>query len=85
MTFGVEEGFEKDKAQNELFYMDEENELEKLEKLMEEEIKRTKTRASLLMFFEVFAFTTQKSQVNEESEETMVSSYDEEVSKQEIA
>ena len=31
MTFGVKDRFKKDKAQNEVFCMDEENELEKLE------------------------------------------------------
>ena len=36
MTFGVKDGFKKDKAQSEVFYMAEENELEELEKLMKE-------------------------------------------------
>ena len=73
MKFGVEDEFKKDCAQNEVFFMDEENELEELEKLMEEEIqtreqaKRTKPRASIPMFFEVLAYKTPNSFVSEES------------------
>ena len=62
MTFEVEEGFENSKVQNEVFFVDEDNELKELEKLMEKEvqrrkeIKRTKPRASIPMVFEVVAF-----------------------------
>lgn len=86
MTFGVEDEFKKDKAQNKVFYMDEDKEFEELEKLIEEEIhtreeiKRTKPRALIPMFFDVFAFTTPRSQVNEECEESLVSSDDKEIS-----
>lgn len=74
MTFGVEEGFEKSKNPDEVFFMDEENELEELEKLMEEEVQTgekpkevmlTMPRVSIPMNFEVFAYTTPKIQDEE--------------------
>ena len=37
--FGIEDGFQRSNVQEEVFNIDEENELEELEKLMEEEIK----------------------------------------------
>ena len=55
VTFGVTNGFQNNYAQGEVFNIDEENELEELEKLIEEEIqsiqqvKRTKPRASILI------------------------------------
>lgn len=65
MTFGVEEGLEKSKTQYEVFFIDDDNYLEELEKLIEEEVqtreklkeevKLTKPRASISMLFEVFA------------------------------
>lgn len=72
MTFEVHEVFEKSKTKNEVLFMDKDNELEELEKLMEdqvqtrenpkEEVKLTKPRALIPMIFEVFSFTTLKIQ-----------------------
>ncbi|XP_052620991.1 uncharacterized protein LOC128126876 [Lactuca sativa] len=59
--FGIKDGFQGNHAQEEVFNIDEENELEELEKLIEEEIKtiqqvkRTKPRASVPFLVEVIA------------------------------
>lgn len=78
MTFEVEEGFKRSKNQHGVFFMDEDNVLEDLEKLMEEEIqirdnpkeevKLAKPRVSIQMVFGVLAFTTLKVQVEEPNE-----------------
>ena len=80
-TFGIKDGFQGNDVQGELFNIDEDNELEELEKLMEEEIqqiKHTKPRASVPLIFEVHAYKNLTYWVSEESDE-MVSSDDEKV------
>nr|KAJ0224673.1 hypothetical protein LSAT_V11C100012890 [Lactuca sativa] len=93
ITFRVDEKIKNSKAQDEVFLIDgvnEENEIEELEKLMteevqtrektkpKEEVKLTKPRASTQMVFEVFAFTTPKAQVKEEHKNEELSPSDEE-------
>ncbi|KAL7595523.1 hypothetical protein Lser_V15G29447 [Lactuca serriola] len=73
--FGIKYGFQGNHAQEEVFNIDEENELEELEKLMEEEIKtiqqvkRTKTRPFIPFLVEVIAYTNPTSWVSKEDDE----------------
>lgn len=88
----MKKDLKKSKAQNEVFFIDEDNELGELEKLMEKEIqtrekpkelvKPTKLRASIPMIFEVFAFTTPKIQEEGVCESEELSSSDDEDDKQ---
>ncbi|XP_023734919.1 uncharacterized protein LOC111882785 [Lactuca sativa] len=74
-TFGIEDGFQGNDVQGEVFNVDkEEDELEELEKLMEElkiiqQVKHTKPRESVRLVFEVIAYTNPTSWVSEESED----------------
>ncbi|KAL7600940.1 hypothetical protein Lser_V15G25757 [Lactuca serriola] len=71
-TFVVQDGFQGSDVHDEVFNIDEENELEELEKLMEEEIQQvkcTKPRASVPIVFEVFASKTPISLVSKESDD----------------
>ena len=84
-VFGIRNDFQEDKE--EVFTINEENELEELEKLMEEEIKvvhqakRTKPRASVPYLIEVIAYKNPPSWVSEEDEE--MTSDEEEVTSKE--
>ncbi|XP_023760786.1 uncharacterized protein LOC111909226 [Lactuca sativa] len=81
--FGIQYGFQGYDVKGEVFNIDEENELEELEKLTEEEIKainqvkHTKPSASVPFFVEVIAYTKPTSLITEESDE--MSSDEEEV------
>ncbi|XP_052627227.1 uncharacterized protein LOC128133736 [Lactuca sativa] len=73
--FGIEDGFQENHAQEEVFTVGEDNELEELENLMEDEIKtihqvkRTKPRASVPYLVEVIAYKSPLSWVSEEDDE----------------
>ncbi|XP_023762711.1 uncharacterized protein LOC111911152 [Lactuca sativa] len=73
--FGMQDGFQGYDVKGEVLNVDEDNELEELEKLMEGEImtlnqvKRTKPRASVPFLIEVIAYTTPTSLLSEESDE----------------
>nr|KAJ0195910.1 hypothetical protein LSAT_V11C700375850 [Lactuca sativa] len=70
--FGMEDRFQGYDVKSEVFNIDEDNELEELEKLMEEEIKtidqvkRTKPRASVPFFVEVITYSKPTSWNSEE-------------------
>ncbi|XP_023742593.1 uncharacterized protein LOC111890738 [Lactuca sativa] len=83
-TFGVQDGLQGSDVHDEVFNIHEKNELEELEKLMEEEIqqvKHTKPRASVPIVFEVFASKTPISFVRKESDD--LSSDEDEVTSKE--
>ena len=87
-TFGVEDGFQGSNVQNDVFNVDEENELEKLEKLMEEEIRqvnRTKPSEPVPKVFKVTDYKTPTSWVSEDNEELVSSDEEDATSKLKIS
>ncbi|XP_023746643.1 uncharacterized protein LOC111894774 [Lactuca sativa] len=88
-TFWIKDGFQGSDIQEEVFNINENNELEELEKLMEDEIKTihqikgTKTRASVLFSVEVITYTKPTSLMSEEKDD-LSSDEDEVISKETI-
>ncbi|KAL7593873.1 hypothetical protein Lser_V15G35352 [Lactuca serriola] len=74
-TFGIQDGFQGKDVKGEVFNMEKDDDLEELEKLVEEEIKRihqvkrTKPRASVSFFVEVVTYTKPTTLMSEESDD----------------